>query len=55
MAVAAEITMRAETSKAPTIGIMTLMATPVTTYSRMDMNVTGRPDVGAVASSKLMT
>ena len=55
MAVAAGITMRAETSKAPTIGIMTLMATPVTTDSRMDMNLTGRPAVCAVASSKLIT
>ena len=51
IAVADGITIRADTNKAPTIGIIILMVTPVNTEKIIDIKRTGRPLVWAVASS----
>ena len=55
IAVAEGITINADTNRAPTIGIMMLMVTPVTIEKTMVIKRTGKPAVLAEASSKLMT
>ena len=55
MAVADGITIKAETNKDPTIGIITEIATPVMIEKPIDIHLTGSPAVWAVASSKVKT
>ena len=55
IAVAEGITIKADTNRAPTIGIMILMVAPVTIENAIVIKRTGKPAVLADASSKLMT
>ena len=53
--IAAGNTMIAEINKAPAIGIIIAIATPVTTLKIIDIIRTGRPSTAAMSSSKVNT
>lgn len=55
MAIAAGRIIIADTSKAPAIGMITAIVTPVITLKRIDINRAGKPAVKAVSSSKVNT